>query len=232
MLMRITSAVSLLLCVAGPALAAEPLPYVTTKQIDLTRLLAPPPAVDSAQTQAEIQEVLRVQAGRTAEMEAAAKADQQEDVFRFANVLGKSFKAENLPLATPFFERVANNEGVIVDPAKDAWKRPRPFMASSEVKPVVKMSKSGAYPSGHASVGYLLAVVLSDMVPEKRGEIFKRAAEYADNRIVGGVHYASDIQAGRIAGTSIAAIMMSQPEYQRDFALAKAEVRKVLGYAK
>lgn len=232
MLKRYVAAFSLLASVAGHALAAEPLPYVTAKQLDLTRLLAPPPAQDSQQTRAEIQEVLKVQASRTPAMEAAAKADQEEDVFRFTNVLGSKFKAENLPLATPFFDRVANNEGVIVDPAKEVWKRPRPFMASNEVKPVVKMSKSGAYPSGHASVAYLLAVVLSDMLPEKREELFKRAAEYANNRIVGGVHYASDIQAGRVVGTTIAATMMNQPEFQQDFVVAKAEVRKVLGYAK
>src|SRR5262245_49865295 len=104
MLMRYATALSLLLCLAGPSLA-EPLPYVTSQQLDLTRLLAPPPAADSQQTRSEIQEILKVQATRTAAMEAAAKADQVEDVFRFANVLGAKFKAENLPLATPFFER-------------------------------------------------------------------------------------------------------------------------------
>jgi acid phosphatase (class A) len=215
---------------AMPALA-DTLPYVTAKQVDLTRLLAPPPADDSAQSRAELQEVLREQAQRTPQQVAAAVADQQEDVFRFANVLGARFTPANLPLASKFFARVADNEGVVVDPAKDVWKRPRPFLLSAEVKPCVKMSKSGAYPSGHASVGYLLAVVLSEMVPEKRKEIFARAADFAHNRIVGGVHYPSDIDAGHVAGTLIAAEMMKQPEYQHDFADARAEVRKLLGLA-
>jgi len=228
-MLRRVSALFLFLGFAASALAAQ-LPYITTKDVDLTRLLAPPPANDSAQTRFEIDELLHVQARRTPAMAAAASADQQEDVFRFANVLGDKFKPENLPVATPFFERVVENEGVIVDPAKDSWKRPRPFMLSSDVKPNVKMSKSGAYPSGHTSMAYLVAVVLSNMVPEKRAEIFARAADYANNRIVGGVHYPSDIQAGRIAGTVIAAEMMKQPEFQRDYADARAEVRKVLGY--
>jgi acid phosphatase (class A) len=228
-MLRHVSALFLFFGFTASVLAA-PLPYVTTKQVDLTQLLAPPPANDSAQTRYEIDELLRVQARLTPAMAEAASADQQEDVFRFANVFGAKFKAENLPVATPFFARVAENEGVIVDPAKDSWKRPRPFMLSSEIKPNVKMSKSGAYPSGHTSLGYLLAVVLGNMVPEKRVEIFDRAADYANNRMVGGVHYPSDIQAGRIAGTVIAAEMMKQPEFQRDYAAARAEVRKLLGY--
>jgi hypothetical protein len=44
--------------------------------------------------------------------------------------------------------------------------------------------------------------------------------------------YARDIQAGRIAATTIAAAIMNQPELQRDFAVANVEMRKVLGYGK
>ncbi|MCW3481410.1 phosphatase PAP2 family protein [Neisseriaceae bacterium JH1-16] len=228
-MLRYAGALFLILGLALPSLA-ETLPYVTAKDVDLTRLLAPPPANDSPQTQAELQEVLRVQARRTTEMAAAASADQQEDVFRFANVFGAKFKPENLPVATAFFARVAESEGAVVDPAKDRWQRPRPFLLSSDIKPSVKMSKSGAYPSGHTSLGYLMAVVLGNMVPEKRSEVFARAADYANNRIVGGVHYPSDIQAGRITGTVIAAEMMTRPDFQRDYAAARAEVRQLLGY--
>ena len=56
-----------------------------------------------------------------------------------------------------------------------------------------------------------------------------RAWFYGENRIIGGIHYRSDIEAGRIAGSVIAASIMEQPEFQAEFTAAQAELRKVLG---
>lgn len=204
--------------------------YITHEQLDLLKVLAPPPANDSATSKAEIEELLVIQQNNTPEQVAAAQADVQENVFRFANVFGPDFTPEKLPLAKVFFAKVAEDEGFIVDPAKDVWKRPRPHKADSRVKPSITISNSGAYPSGHASFAYLTAVVLANMVPEKRAEIFARAADFAHNRMVGGLHYKTDIEAGRIAGTLIAAQELQNPQFKADFEQAKAEVRHALGY--
>jgi hypothetical protein len=40
------------------------------------------------------------------------------------------------------------------------------------------------------------------MVPEKASAIFDRAALYANNRAVAGVHYPTDVEAGRISWLS------------------------------
>ncbi|WP_084089661.1 acid phosphatase [Andreprevotia lacus] len=209
--------------------AADPLPYISNKEVDLTRFLPPPPANDSAQTKAEIAEVLSIQASRTAEQEAAAKADATEDVWRFADVLGPKFTAANLPKLNAFFARVVETEGAVVDPAKDVWKRPRPHLLSKDIKPVVKLTSSGSWPSGHATVGYLMATVLADMVPEKRAALFARAAGYAENRIVAGIHYRSDTQMGRVAGALIAQNLFARPDFQAEYAPARAELRAALG---
>jgi acid phosphatase (class A) len=74
-----------------------------------------------------------------------------------------------------------------------------------------------------------MGVVLSNMVPEKRNEIMARAWAYGENRIIGGIHFRADVEAGRIAGTVIAARIMEQPDFQVEYAAAKAELRKVLG---
>ncbi|MGO4175694.1 acid phosphatase [Bosea sp. TAF32] len=220
---------TLLALAAAPLRAEDAKPFATAASIDLRTVLKPPPTQDSAQTKAEIGEVLTIQVTRSPEMEAQAQADAVEDIWRFANVMGPAFKADSLPVFSAFFDRVVATEGAVVDPAKDSWKRPRPHQASPLVKPVVKISNSGAYPSGHTTVGTLMGIVLSNMVPEKRTEIMDRAWAYGWNRVIGGIHYRSDIEAGRIAGSVIAARIMEQPEFQTEFAAAKAELRKVLG---
>jgi acid phosphatase (class A) len=199
--------------------------------IDLTLYLAPPPADDSDQTKAEINELLDLQKNRTPDMEKAAQADQEEVVFRFADVLGADFATEKLPLTTAFFAKVHKAEGDNVDPAKDVWGRPRPFLKDSRIQPCVKLSKSGSYPSGHATTGTLFGIFLARMIPEKKAELFARAQIFAHNRMVGGVHYRSDIEAGRIAGTLIAAELWRKAGFRKEFEEAKKELRQTLGYA-
>lgn len=223
-------AAAFVLLVAGStAYAEEAQPFITNKDIDLTMILPPPPADDSAQTKAEIGEVLTIQVTRTPEMEARAIADAEENVWRFADVMGPKFTKEALPKFSAFFDRVVATEGAVVDPAKGVWKRPRPHMLSDLVKPVVKLSSSGAWPSGHATVGTMMGIVLSDMVPEKRAEIMARAAEYAHNRVVGGIHYPSDVEMGKISGSVIVAVLLSRDDFKKEFDEAKSELRGGLG---
>jgi acid phosphatase (class A) len=203
--------------------------FISPDQVDLVKILAPPPANDSPQTQAEIQELIRIQEKRTSQEEAAAQSDVKMTIFHVAgDVLGPKFTPENLPIAAKFFERLGTDEGLILNYAKDAWNRPRPFMLSEKVKPCVRQSKSGAYPSGHATYGYLSGIVLANMVPEKKAEIFARVDQYGYHRMIGGVHYRSDVEAGRISGTVIAAIMMQNPNFREEFSKARSEVRRIL----
>ncbi|MCA0048825.1 phosphatase PAP2 family protein [Mesorhizobium sp. B283B1A] len=223
-------AAGLLLLVIGSAAQAEDAkPFVTNKDVDLTMILPPPPANGSAETKAELGEVLTLQVTRTPEMEARAVADAEENVWRFADVMGPNFTAEKLPKFSAFFDRVVATEGAVVDPAKDVWKRPRPHQLSDLVKPAVKLSSSGSWPSGHATVGTMMGIILADMVPERRAEIMARAAEYAHNRVVGGIHYPSDVEMGKISGSVIAAVLLNRDDFKAEYEIARAELRSDLG---
>ncbi|MBZ9725625.1 phosphatase PAP2 family protein [Mesorhizobium sp. CO1-1-11] len=223
-------AAGLLLLVVGSAARAEDAkPFITNKDVDLTMILPPPPANDSAETKAELGEVLTMQVTRTPEMEARAIADAEENVWRFADVMGPNFNKDKLPKFSAFFDRVVETEGAVVDPAKDVWKRLRPHQLSDLVKPVVKLSSSGSWPSGHATVGTMMGIILSDMVPERRAEIMARAAEFAHNRIVGGIHYPSDVEMGKISGSVIAAVLLNRDDFKAEYDVARAELRSDLG---
>ena len=98
--------------------------------------------------------------------------------------------------------------------------------------PVCKTkTKDDSYPSGHASTGYLMALALIDMVPEKRDEILARADDYGHNRMVCGVHYASDIVASRLGAYAIHGAMVTNAQYQTEMVVAKKELRQALGLA-
>ncbi|RAX40598.1 acid phosphatase [Rhizobium tropici] len=228
----IAKALSILFVVglASPVFAEDAKPFTDAREINLLDLLPPPPANDSAQMKAELGEILTIQVTRTPEMAARAVADAEENVWRFSDAIDNpKFTKENLPKFSAFFDRIVETEGAVVDPAKNVWKRPRPHLYSDLVKPIVPLSKSGSYPSGHATLGTLMGIVLSNMVPEKRAVIMSRAWEYGHNRIVGGIHYASDIEAAHIAGTVIAETIMTHDDYKGEYEAAKAELRTALG---
>jgi acid phosphatase (class A) len=213
-----------------PLHAEDAKPYSDSKEINLLLLLPPPPANDSVQMKAELGEVLTIQVTRTKAMEARAIADATENIWRFADVVDSpKFTAAALPKVAAFFDRVVVTEGAVVDPAKDVWKRLRPHLYSDLVKPVVPLSKSGSYPSGHATVGTPMGIELANMLPEKRAAIMARAWEFGHNREVGGIHFPSDIEMGRIAGTVIAQTISTHPDFKAEFEAAKAELRAALG---
>jgi len=75
----------------------------------------------------------------------------------------------------------------IVQRAKKYFHRPRPYDSIRQfdlsAEPTVTL-RNYAYPSGHGTAGYLEALVLTMMVPEKRDAILARADDYAHSRLV------------------------------------------------
>lgn len=212
---------------AGVALGApEPSPpYLTPAELELAAWVAPPPAPGSPAELAERQQVLAMQRSRTPAMLAAARRDQEISLAGFAAVLGPGFSAEQVPLTFALGQRVCRDAAGITGVAKRAWARPRPFVTDETVVPVVAFSTDGSYPSGHATCGYLWALLLGELLPEQRAALLARGMEYGDNRLVGGVHYPSDVAAGRLAAVAIMAHLRGRPAFEADLEAARSELR-------
>ena len=88
---------------------------------------------------------------------------------------------------------------------------------------------SYSYPSGHSTYGAVTGILLANMVPEKRRELFARAWDYGQSRVVGGVHFPTDVESGRIEATAMVALMMQNAEFRADLAAARVELRRSLG---
>jgi len=80
--------------------------------------------------------------------------------------------------------------------------------------PAQDLTKNPSFPSGHTTYGYEGSIVLGLLVPQRYAEQVVRAAEYGDNRIILGAHYAMDVIAGRtIALHDIAHLLANDPRY-------------------
>jgi acid phosphatase (class A) len=212
----------------SPALADQDV-YLSPSSVDLVRILAPPPTPGSAAGKADLKAVLDAQENRTPAEVASAQADAEVSVFRFADVIGAGFNAANLPVTAKFFDRVRAAESPLVKAAKLFFNRPRPFLVDPAIKPIIKQPPDASYPSGHSTFAYTVAIILANMLPEKAAAIFDRAGIYAHNRVVAGVHYPADVEAGRIAGSIIDNVLLHDAHFMADYGQARLEVRHAVG---
>ncbi|WP_018266616.1 acid phosphatase [Methylosinus sp. LW4] len=223
---------SVLALLCAPAAAREG--FVTPEQSHPLEILATPPAPHSPTSDAELAELHRIEAARTAEQAARAKADDEnQTIFLYRTVFGEKFSKENLPAVEALGARLKADESANTGAAKDAFHRIRPYNVDKTLHPVCKTkAKDDSYPSGHTTVGYLMGLALIDIVPERRDEILARADDYAHNRLVCGVHFPSDVAAARLVAYAVHAIMELDPAYRKDIDAARAELRSALGLAR
>lgn len=88
---------------------------------------------------------------------------------------------------------------------KEKYDRPRPWNMAKALKvdfpdigEETETGDSPSYPSGHAFGSYFLAQVLSDMFPKYKNQLFNYAGEIVLNRMKAGIHFPSDIEAGKL----------------------------------
>ena len=86
--------------------------------------------------------------------------------------------------------------GVYVMDLKAKINRTRANEVDPQLSTVVPVPWHKAYPSGHATQAFMTALVMSEAMPEKADEFMRLAADIALNREVGGLHYATDSEAG------------------------------------
>ena len=62
------------------------------------------------------------------------------------------------------------------------------------------------------------------MAPDRADALLARGLAYGDSRMICGVHYASDVEAGRLVGAALVAALKANPAFQADFSIARDEL--------
>jgi len=76
------------------------------------------------------------------------------------------------------------------------------------------LAANPAYPSGHTVYGYMESLLLALLVPERYQQMVARAAEFGNDRIVLGSHYAMDVLGGRtLAEYDLAQLLANKTGY-------------------
>lgn len=209
--------------------------YLPAGAIDAAVLPAPP-AIDSAQDKADVAWAKGSMARADAERWQRAVDDDASVYDRFNEALGVPIDRQHLPRLVRLLNRVSEDAFAATGEAKKRFSRPRPFQRfalkrvcgeKKPPKPEASPTKGTSYPSGHAVVSWAAALVMMEAAPANASEIVKRGVDYGESRVVCGVHFPSDIDAGRILGAAVVDKLFTVPEFRRDLMCAKREVQSV-----
>ncbi len=211
--------------------APAPAPYFDPATVNAAALLPTPPKNDSNDTEKELEIMLQAQADRTPEQVARIKAEEHYNVGAFANVLGPWFASsspQTAPATSGLLDRVSASVKPVVEAAKGDWDRPRPFLVNSRIIPAIGRPADGSYPSGNSVQATLDALVLAELEPDAKDAILARGREIGDDQVIAGVHFPSDVLAGRVLGQSIFKKLMADPQFRQDLDAARVEVANAM----
>jgi acid phosphatase (class A) len=144
--------------------------------------------------------------------------------------LGPWFTKGNLPATAQLFKDLTDawNASPVSSSFKKLYPRQRPFLVDARVQPCVERPDTGSYPSGHTTLAFIWAGVLAEIFPEKRTELFDCAHRAAWGRVLGGVHFPSDLVGGRVLAAAVVAEMKKSAAFQAAVAKCRAEAQPLL----
>jgi len=83
--------------------------------------------------------------------------------------------------------------------------------------------KSSSFPSGHSLYLFVQAGVLGELFPEFREELQAHAHRSAWTRVLGGVHFPTDVVGGRLLAEAILAHLKTIPAFREAVEACRAE---------
>ena len=171
-----------------------------------------PPANDSDQTKKELAELKQMAANRTqSDLDIINKwvSGQKSGMTHWDDVtddMVKLYKISN-PAAVRIHALVSEAVNIATIASWDEkykYLRPRPTDLDPSLTTPIPVPQHPAYPSGHATIAGAASTILKQFFPQDAGTFEAMAQESAVSRLLAGVHFRSDIDAGSELGRQVA----------------------------
>lgn len=205
--------------------------YLVPGAFDVLAILPPAPAPDDARGTADRALFRATRALEGTPRWALATNDVKlspADMMRdYSCAIGINLTLDNAPRTAALARRAAFDTARGTGIAKDFYKRERPFHydAGPTCQPQQELAGGYDYPSGHTTLGWTWAMLLTKLAPDRATPILARGRAFGESRIVCGVHNASAVEAGRLSATTTLAAIEQTPDFQTDLAAAQTEIR-------
>lgn len=161
-----------------------------------------------------------------------ARLDGDGVPYAFSEAFGMEISKEKTPEIYKLVINMREDAGDLATRhAKNYYMRVRPFSFFKEMtcnpEQQKELSTNGSYPSGHTSIGWATALVLSEINPARQNEILKRGFEMGQSRVICGYHYQSDVDAARIVASAVVARLHANEAFTNQLNKAKKEFNKL-----
>jgi membrane-associated phospholipid phosphatase len=217
----------------SPGLTEETHQYYSDEDLpDAVKYLSAPPDTVSAIEATDISKFIEGKNLRLTDEGQTAIDDVTDKPYYLLEIFSSAFGRTLSETATPQLYELFNNISVMGDGAthscKNFYMRPRPFRQLNEATaypPAENIKKNtGSYPSGHASTGWLYALVLSELNPDAEEALLARAYQYGQGRVITGYVWQSDVEAGRLVGSAVYARLHNSEEFLKQMERVRAEL--------
>ncbi len=216
--------------------AERPKGYLAPGEFDVTHVIEPAPRPGDPRYEADRQifRATRKLVGSARYALATADVDYSPAAMLrdFSCAAGVVLTPQTAPdLVSVLLRAEADTAGQSAK-AKAVYQRERPYMidhgqtcqAPSALYDEKAHRASYDYPSGHATLGWTLALILSSLEPDRAQPILQRGRAFAESRFVCGAHNESAVEAGMLSASATMAVVQTKPEYQADLSSARSEL--------
>jgi membrane-associated phospholipid phosphatase len=177
------------------------------------RLDTPPNEIETAE---EIDQLLEMAAGRDeAALQQIAYWNSGPPTYRWNQIamdalLERAVPA-NMALRDLALLHVAIYDATVAAwDSKDTYNRPRPSEVEPELITVIPNPSNPSYPSEYAVTAGAASTILAWLFPENAQYFEDKAQEAVNSRLLAGVEYPSDVEAGLVLGRQVAELVIER----------------------
>lgn len=217
------------LCLGQPS---APAGYLTPQTApDTLKILPPAPKTGDPQDTADQAVFKATRSLANSPRWTLAQNDRKEGVDAvlrdFSCAVGLQLDPDRAVKLAALLRRMRPDVENAVNGPKNLYKRPRPYQVTAGPICVDKdpaMATSPDYPSGHATWGWSVGLVLAELAPDRATPILVRARAFGESRVVCGVHNASSVSKSRTNASAVIAALHGEAAFRADLDGARAEL--------
>jgi acid phosphatase (class A) len=184
--------------------------------------LSDPPARGSSQEREELRELHLLEDERS---DAQCAQGREQHSHGFKTLFSTQLTSRELRILEPFLDEVLDYADQVAQVFKDRFARARPFSVDRTLRPCIsKPSGATSYPSAHATLGAIGGCILAEILPLRAEELTEHGAWVGELRIIGGVHFRSDVEAGQALASQICKKLLFQKDFVRELERLRARL--------
>lgn len=227
------TALGVLVLVGGSAIAQAPKPvssgYLGDTAPDTYKILPIAPQPGTIRYEADRKAFLATRSMKDTPRWALAINDVNQFILLkdMSCALGVELTPQNAPRLSAIVTKMAADVSRATNRPKDIYQRKRPYLIDEGAICVPKdpaLAASPDYPSGHATWGWSVALVLAELAPDRATQILVRGRAYGESRMVCGVHNMSAVEAARTNASAVVAGLHGSAAFRADMDAAREEV--------